>query len=167
MPFSANAPAYSDRLNLVSQSAISCIAAHARLNFGLVDPLDGRFYPIDRAARNRPKQSAAGMTGGPRPEEPQAGASLQAAAAGRAPLGPFTHREVFTCIIPSKKGPQAGACLQAAAVGRAPLGPFTHWEVFTCIVLSKKGGPSWLRRPSERKVCGNGSAADFGDLRFP
>jgi uncharacterized protein YigE (DUF2233 family) len=26
--------------------------------FGLVDPLDGRFYPIDRAARNRPERSA-------------------------------------------------------------------------------------------------------------
>jgi hypothetical protein len=32
--------------------------------FGLVDPLDGRFYPIDRAARNRPERSVAGLTGG-------------------------------------------------------------------------------------------------------
>jgi hypothetical protein len=31
MPFSANAPADSGRLSLVSQSAIFCIAAHARL----------------------------------------------------------------------------------------------------------------------------------------
>jgi hypothetical protein len=31
MPFSANAPAYSGRPSLVSQSAISCIAARARL----------------------------------------------------------------------------------------------------------------------------------------
>jgi hypothetical protein len=53
---SAIAPAYSGRPSLVSQSVISCIAAHTRLNFGLVDPLDGRFYPIDRAARNRPKR---------------------------------------------------------------------------------------------------------------
>jgi hypothetical protein len=35
----------------------------ARLNFGLLDPLDGRFYPIDRAARNRPERSAAGGDG--------------------------------------------------------------------------------------------------------
>jgi hypothetical protein len=65
MPFSANAPAYSGRPSLLSQSAISCITAHARLNFGLVDPLDGGFYPIDRAARNLPERSAAGVTGGP------------------------------------------------------------------------------------------------------
>jgi hypothetical protein len=71
MPFSANTPAYSGRPSFVSQSVISCITAHARLNFGLVDPLDGRFYPIDRAARNRPERSAAG--------------GLQATAAGRAP----------------------------------------------------------------------------------
>jgi hypothetical protein len=32
--------------------------------FGLVDPLDVRFYPIDRAARSRPERSAAGVTGG-------------------------------------------------------------------------------------------------------
>jgi hypothetical protein len=48
MPFSENAPAYSGRPSFVSQSVISCIAAHARLNFGPVDLLDGRFYPIDR-----------------------------------------------------------------------------------------------------------------------
>jgi hypothetical protein len=29
--------------SLVSQSSISCIAAHARLNFGVVDSLNGRF----------------------------------------------------------------------------------------------------------------------------
>jgi hypothetical protein len=51
--------------DFMSQSVISCIAAHARLNFGLVDPLDGGFYPIDRAARNLPERSAAGVTGGP------------------------------------------------------------------------------------------------------
>jgi hypothetical protein len=43
VPFSANAPAYSGRPSFVGQSVISCIAAHTRLNFGLVDPLDGRF----------------------------------------------------------------------------------------------------------------------------
>jgi hypothetical protein len=42
MPFSANAPAYSGRPSFVSQSVISCIAAHARLIFGPVDLLDGR-----------------------------------------------------------------------------------------------------------------------------
>ena len=45
MPFSANAAAYSDRPSFVSQSVISCIAAHARLNSTLVDPLGGRFLP--------------------------------------------------------------------------------------------------------------------------
>jgi hypothetical protein len=45
--------------------------------FGLVDPLDERFYPIDRAARNRPKQSAGRGRAGPRQGEPQAGAGLQ------------------------------------------------------------------------------------------
>jgi hypothetical protein len=54
MPFSANAPAYSGRPSLVSQSPISCTAAHARLYFGLLGPLDGRFYPMDRAARIDP-----------------------------------------------------------------------------------------------------------------
>ena len=44
----------------VSQSVISCITAHARQNFGLVDPLDGRFYPIDRFARNRPERPQGG-----------------------------------------------------------------------------------------------------------
>jgi hypothetical protein len=34
------------------------LVAQARLNFGLVDPLDGRFYPIDRLARNRLKRRA-------------------------------------------------------------------------------------------------------------
>jgi hypothetical protein len=57
--------------SLVSQSAIS----PRPLNFGLVDPLDGRFYLIDHAARNRPKRSAAGVTRRAPPEEPQAGAS--------------------------------------------------------------------------------------------
>jgi hypothetical protein len=55
-----HAPAYSGRPSFVSQSVISCIAAHARLNFGPVDPLDARFYPIDRAARNRPKRTSEG-----------------------------------------------------------------------------------------------------------
>jgi hypothetical protein len=36
-------------------------------DFGLVDPLDGRFYPIDRLARNRPKRPQGGRA---QPEEP-------------------------------------------------------------------------------------------------
>jgi hypothetical protein len=62
MPFSANAPAYSGMPSFVSQSFL-----HRRprpAEFGLVDPLDGRFYPMDRAARNRPERSVAGLTGG-------------------------------------------------------------------------------------------------------
>jgi hypothetical protein len=40
--------------------AVLCIAARARLNFGPVDLLNGRFYPIDRLARNRPKRTSEG-----------------------------------------------------------------------------------------------------------
>ena len=32
-------------------------------SFGLVDLPDGRLYPIDRSARNRPQTAAAGVTG--------------------------------------------------------------------------------------------------------
>jgi hypothetical protein len=58
-----------------------------RAEFGPVDPLDGRFYPIDRAARNRPERSAAGVTGG-QPEEPQteAGPSTPRPAAENQPM---------------------------------------------------------------------------------
>jgi hypothetical protein len=58
--------AYSGRPSLVSQSAISCIAAHARLNFGLVDPLGTcprksvlvGFAPSDLSGKNRPSPQA-------------------------------------------------------------------------------------------------------------
>ena len=40
-PCSEPCAGYSGRPSLVSHSAISCIAAHARLNFGPVDSLDG------------------------------------------------------------------------------------------------------------------------------
>jgi hypothetical protein len=56
-----------------------CIAAHARLNFGLVDPLDRRFYPIDRLARNQRKTVCRRGNGvGSLPEEPRAEAGLEA-----------------------------------------------------------------------------------------
>src|SRR4029077_13139117 len=32
------------------------------IEFGLVDPLDERFYPIDRLARNRPKRTSEGRS---------------------------------------------------------------------------------------------------------
>jgi hypothetical protein len=51
MPFSANAPGQAEPGEPIGYFLHR---RHARLIFGLVDPLDGRFYPIDRAARNRP-----------------------------------------------------------------------------------------------------------------
>jgi hypothetical protein len=119
--------------SLVSQSAISCIAAHARLSFGVVDPLNGRFYPIDRFARNRPERSAAGVT---RHRRAAGGSRLSAAATDRpqAPLGPFTHWEVFTCIILSADGGTHGNIARAnesEAASGAPWTEFHDWGVRT------------------------------------
>ena len=56
MPFSANAPAYSGRPSFVSQSAISCIAAHAGLNSPL-GPAGWAILP-DRSSRAKSTRSA-------------------------------------------------------------------------------------------------------------
>jgi hypothetical protein len=69
-------------LPMVPRGSISCIAAHARLNFGLVDPLDERFYPIDRAARDRAQPSAPGP-----PRRAAGGASLEPQRLAGLPLG--------------------------------------------------------------------------------
>jgi hypothetical protein len=128
--------AYSGRPSLVSQSAISCIAAHARLNFGLVDPLDGRFYPIDRAARNLPERSAAGVTGAP---------PRRAADGSR----PRVHRGRRLKMQPMP------IC--------APFGLFRSYKPFPCHHARYGGTPPWRHRPSECGRCASASTADSGD----
>jgi hypothetical protein len=93
----------------VSQSAISCIAAHARLNFGLVDPLDGGFYPIDRAARNLPERSAAGVTArratdGSRPRVHRGRRLKMQPMPICAPFGLFRSYKPFSCTMLAAEG---------------------------------------------------------------
>jgi hypothetical protein len=101
-------PTYSGRPSLVSQSAISCIAAHARLYFGLLDPLDGRFYPIDRAARNRPKTVRRRGDGRASPKSHRR--SLPRVRPGRrlkvrdARFGLFRSYKPFPCIMLATEG---------------------------------------------------------------
>jgi hypothetical protein len=85
---------YSDRPSLVSQSAISCIAAHARLNSALWTRWMGDFTRLIAPPEIDPNGSAAGVT---RHRRAAGGSRLSAAATDRpqALLGPFTHWEVF------------------------------------------------------------------------
>jgi hypothetical protein len=80
-------------------------------DFGLVDPLDGRFYPIDRAPRNRPERSAAGVTGGPaqratdesRPRV-RRGRRLKMQPLRGAPFGLFRSYKPFPCTMLATEG---------------------------------------------------------------
>ena len=60
MPFSANERAYSGKLSVLSQCAMSCIAALRPAHFRASGPA-GRALDIDRRAKP-PQRSAAGVT---------------------------------------------------------------------------------------------------------